>query len=180
MANVVELQDIRKVYRMGANEVHALRGIDLAVADGEFVAVMGASGSGKSTLLNILGCLDKPTGGLYLLNGQRVDRMDDEQLATVRRTRLGFVFQSFNLLYRSTSLENVELPMVYMGIPRRQRVRRAAAALETVGLTERMDHMPTQLSGGQQQRVALARALVTQPKPAPGRRADRQPRLQHQ
>ncbi len=164
MANVVELQDIRKVYQMGATEVHALRGIELAIAEGEFVAIMGASGSGKSTLLNVLGCLDKPTAGLYLLDGQRVDRMDDEQLAAARRTRLGFVFQSFNLLYRSTSLENVELPMVYMGIPRRERIRRAASALQTVGLSDRMDHMPTQLSGGQQQRVALARALVSRPK----------------
>jgi putative ABC transport system ATP-binding protein len=161
---VVELNDIRKIYQMGTNEVHALRGLDLSIADGEFVAIMGASGSGKSTLLNVLGCLDKPTSGLYLLDGQRVDRMDDEQLAAVRRTRLGFVFQSFNLLYRSTALENVELPMVYLGIPRRERIRRARAALETVGLADRMDHMPTQLSGGQQQRVALARALVARPK----------------
>jgi putative ABC transport system ATP-binding protein len=122
---VVELNDIRKIYQMGA----------------------------KSTLLNVLGCLDKPTAGLYLLDGHRVDQMDDEQLAAVRRTRLGFVFQSFNLLYRSTALENVELPMVYLGIPRRERIRRARAALETVGLTDRMDHMPTQLSGGQQQRL---------------------------
>lgn len=164
MKTVVELNDIRKIYQMGANEVHALRGVDLSIPDGEFVAIMGASGSGKSTLLNVLGCLDKPTAGLYLLDGHRVDQMDDEQLAAVRRTRLGFVFQSFNLLYRSTALENVELPMVYLGIPRRERIRRARAALETVGLTDRMDHMPTQLSGGQQQRVALARALVSRPK----------------
>ncbi len=164
MTNVAELHELRKIYQMGTNEVHALNGIELSVATGEFVAIMGASGSGKSTLLNVLGCLDKPTSGVYLLDGHRVDQMDDEQLAAIRRTRLGFVFQSFNLLHRSTSLENVELPMVYLGIPRRERIRRARAALETVGLAQRLDHMPTQLSGGQQQRVALARAFVTEPK----------------
>lgn len=159
-----QLQDIRRIYQMGSNRVHALRGIDLDVAEGEFLAIMGASGSGKSTLLNVLGCLDKPTGGTYILDSQPVDRMSEDDLAAVRRTRLGFVFQSFNLLSRSTALENVELPMVYLGIPRRQRIQRARAALETVGLANRMNHMPTQLSGGQQQRVALARALVTRPR----------------
>ena len=164
MRNIVALRGVRKVYDLGAVQVHALRGIDLAVAEGEFTAIMGASGSGKSTLLNVLGCLDQATGGEYLLDGEPVDQLDEEQLATCRRTRLGFVFQSFNLLHRSTSLENVELPMVYLGISRRERLRRARAALETVGLADRMEHLPAQLSGGQQQRVALARALVARPR----------------
>jgi putative ABC transport system ATP-binding protein len=161
---IVELHDACKVYDLGTVQVHALRGVDLAVAEGEFTAIMGASGSGKSTLLNILGCLDQPTGGTYLLDGQRVDQLNDEDLAACRRNKLGFVFQSFNLLHRATSLENVELPMVYLGISRRERIRRAQAALETVGLADRMDHVPAQLSGGQQQRVALARALVSRPR----------------
>ena len=164
MKKIVQLQDVRKTYLMGTNQVQALRGVDLDVAEGEFLAIMGASGSGKSTLLNVLGCLDKPSSGTYVLDDQRVDRLDEDELAAVRRLRLGFVFQSFNLLNRSTALENVELPMIYLGVSRRERMRRARAALETVGLAERMDHMPTQLSGGQQQRVALARALVTQPR----------------
>lgn len=164
MEIAVQLQSIRRTYQMGPNQVHALRGIDLDVAEGEFLAIMGASGSGKSTLLNVLGCLDKPTRGTYILDSQPVDRMNEDDLAAVRRTRLGFVFQSFNLLSRSTALENVELPMVYLGISRRQRIKRAKAALEIVGLANRMDHMPAQLSGGQQQRVALARAMVTQPR----------------
>lgn len=160
----VDLSDIRKTYQMGTNRVHALRGVDLAVAEGEFLAIMGASGSGKSTLLNVLGCLDAPTGGTYELDGEPVNRMNDDELARVRRTKLGFVFQSFNLLSRSTALENVELPMVYLGVGRRERIARAKAALEVVGLSKRMDHMPMQLSGGQQQRVALARALVSRPR----------------
>ncbi len=164
MANIVELRDARKVYDLGAVQVHALRGIDLAIAEGDFTAIMGASGSGKSTLLNVLGCLDRSTGGEYVLDGERVDRLDDERLAACRRRKLGFVFQSFNLLSRATALENVELPMVYLGINRRERIRRARSALETVGLADRMDHLPSQLSGGQQQRVALARALVTRPR----------------
>ncbi len=164
MANIVELHEARKVYDLGAVQVHALRGVDLAVAEGEFAAIMGASGSGKSTLLNILGCLDQATGGTYVLDGERVERLSEERLAACRRTKLGFVFQSFNLLHRCTSLENVELPMIYLGIRRRERLRRAQAAMETVGLADRMDHLPAQLSGGQQQRVALARALVTRPK----------------
>ena len=164
MSNIIELRDIRKVYDMGAVRVEALRGVDLTISAGEFTAIMGASGSGKSTLLNILGCLDQATSGTFLLDGQAVDRMAEEELARCRRTKLGFVFQSFNLLQRSTSLENVELPMVYLGVPSRERTRRARAALEMVGLGDRMDHMPYQLSGGQQQRVALARALVTRPR----------------
>ena len=149
---------------MGEVQVHALRDVDLTVADGEFTAIMGASGSGKSTLLNVVGCLDRSTGGTYLLDSRRVDDLNEEELAWCRRTKLGFMFQSFNLLHRSTALENVELPMVYLGISRRERTRRARAALETVGLSDRLDHMPWQLSGGQQQRVALARALVTRPR----------------
>jgi len=164
MSKIVEFQNAQKLYDMGEVQVHALRGIDLIIAEGEFAAVMGASGSGKSTLLNIIGCLDQPSGGVYLLDGQRVDRLDEEELARCRRTKLGYVFQSFNLLHSSTSLENVELPMVYLGVRRRERRQRAQAALETVGLADRMGHMPWQLSGGQQQRVALARALVNRPR----------------
>ena len=163
MTPIVELRDIRKVYEMEALQVHALRGVSLTLAPGEFAAIMGASGSGKSTLLNVLGCLDQPSSGVYLLEGERVDRFDEDRLAECRRTRLGFVFQSFNLLYRGTALENVELPMVYQGVRRQERLARARQALETVGLADRMSHLPTQLSGGQQQRVALARALVTRP-----------------
>jgi ABC-type lipoprotein export system ATPase subunit len=164
MNNIVELRGAEKLYDMGEVKIHALRGVDLTIAEGEFTAIMGASGSGKSTLLNVLGCLDPPTAGVYVLDGQRVDQMSEEQLARCRNTKLGFVFQSFNLLHRSTSLENVELPMVYLGVSRRQRLQRARAALDAVGLSDRLDHMPWQLSGGQQQRVALARALVTQPR----------------
>jgi len=164
MSHVIELREIRKTYDMGVVRVEALRGISLTIAAGEFTAIMGASGSGKSTLLNILGCLDQATAGTFLLDGQAVERLPEHELARCRRTKLGFVFQSFNLLPRSTAIENVELPMVYLGIPRRERARRACAALEMVGLGDRMDHMPYQLSGGQQQRVALARALVTRPR----------------
>ena len=164
MSRIVELRNVAKTYDMGEVRVHALRSVDLTLAEGEFTAVMGASGSGKSTLLNVLGCLDQSTGGAYLLDGQPVDTLNEEQLAHCRRTKLGFMFQSFNLLHRSTALENVELPMVYLGIRRRERDRRAQAALETVGLGDRMQHMPWQMSGGQQQRVALARALVSRPR----------------
>lgn len=163
MSRIVELSDVHKVYDMGEVRVHALQGIDLSIAAGESIAIMGASGSGKSTLLNVLGCLDTPTRGVFWLDGQRVDQMNETQLAYCRRTKLGFVFQNFNLLRSGTSLENVELPMVYMGVPRREREKRARAALEIVGLVDRMDHMPWQLSGGQQQRVALARALANRP-----------------
>ncbi|MBI4578227.1 MAG: ABC transporter ATP-binding protein [Planctomycetes bacterium] len=161
---MVELSDVRKTYVMEAVDVHALRGIDLTLRQGEFTAIMGASGSGKSTLLNVVGCLDQPTGGVYRLDGERVDGFNEERLAECRRMKLGFVFQSFNLLYRATALENVELPMVYQGVRAGERLQRARQALQTVGLGDRLDHLPTQLSGGQQQRVALARALVTRPR----------------
>lgn len=164
MKNIVEIEGLQKIYDMGEIKVHALRRVDLTIAEGEFTAIMGASGSGKSTLLNVLGCLDASTAGTYRLDGQQVNQNEEEELARHRRTKLGFVFQNFNLLNSSTSLENVELPMVYLGIPRRERHQRAMAALERVGLAERVGHMPWQLSGGQQQRVALARALVTRPR----------------
>ena len=163
MSKLIELCGIKKTYDMGEIQVHALRGVDLEISSGEAVAIMGASGSGKSTLMNILGCLDTPSGGSYLLDGQQVARLDEEDLAHCRRTKLGFVFQNFNLLRSSTPLENVELPMVYMGITRRERQKRAREALAIVGLGDRMDHKPWQLSGGQQQRVALARALANSP-----------------
>ena len=160
---VVSLEQVAKVYRSSDVSVEALRGIDLRIGRGEFVAIMGSSGSGKSTLMNLLGCLDRPSSGRYLLAGRDVARLDRRQLARVRNRMLGFVFQSFNLLPRTTALENVELPLVYAGCPRRQRRDRAAAALESVGLGSRMFHHPNQLSGGQQQRVAIARSLVCEP-----------------
>jgi putative ABC transport system ATP-binding protein len=164
MDAVVSLERVTKVYASGEVRVEALRGIDLDIGRGEFVAVMGTSGSGKSTLLNILGCLDRPSSGRYLLAGQDVARFDVEALAQARNRLLGFVFQSFNLLPRTTALENVELPLVYADCPRRERRERAAAALRRVGLGDRMHHHPNQLSGGQQQRAAIARALVCGPK----------------
>ncbi len=163
---VVQLRDIRKTYRNGDLEVHAVRGITLDIQPGEFVAIMGASGSGKSTLMNTLGCLDRPTSGSYLLDGIDVAGLDREARADLRNQKLGFVFQGFNLLSRTTALENVELPMLYA--PRRpdtaEMKRRALAALGIVGLAARADHLPSQLSGGQQQRVAIARALVNEPR----------------
>jgi putative ABC transport system ATP-binding protein len=160
---VVSLEHISKTYRSGEASVDALRGIDLRIRHGELVAITGPSGSGKSTLMNVLGCLDRPSAGRYLLAGRDVAHLERPELARVRNRLLGFVFQSFNLLPRTTALENVELPLVYAGCPRRQRRERAAAALERVGLGGRMLHHPNQLSGGQQQRVAIARALVCEP-----------------
>ncbi len=163
---VVQLRDIRKTYRNGDLEVHAVRGISLDIQPGEFVAIMGASGSGKSTLMNTLGCLDRPTGGSYVLDGIDVSGLDREARADLRNQKLGFVFQGFNLLARTSALENVELPMLYSPkrVPADEMRRRALAALDIVGLAERSDHLPSQLSGGQQQRVAIARALVNEPR----------------
>jgi len=160
---VVETSGLEKVYTMGDMKVHALRGISLRIDPGEFIAVMGASGSGKSTFMNLVGCLDRPSAGRYLLRGQDVSRFSRDQLAQVRGREIGFVFQGFNLLPRTSALENVELPMLYQGIAARERHARAAESLERVGLGDRLDHSPAQLSGGQQQRVAIARALVNRP-----------------
>jgi putative ABC transport system ATP-binding protein len=164
MAALVEVRDAYKIYKTGDVEVRALAGVSLTVDAGEFVAIMGSSGSGKSTLMNILGCLDRPTRGSYVLAGREVSRMSKNELAEIRNEVLGFVFQSFNLLARTSALENVELPLVYRGVPAREREARALRALERVGLGKRVDHTPAQLSGGQQQRVAIARALVGEPK----------------
>ncbi|HEY7512527.1 MAG TPA: ABC transporter ATP-binding protein [Vicinamibacteria bacterium] len=162
--SVIRTEGLTKVYRTGKNEVAALRGVDLTVRPGEMVAVMGTSGSGKSTLMNILGCLDVPTAGAYLLDGVRVDGMPKRALADIRNQKIGFVFQGFNLLPRTSALENVEMPLLYDRSGRKVDARKAAtAALERVGLGDRLDHQPSELSGGQQQRVAIARALVTSP-----------------
>jgi putative ABC transport system ATP-binding protein len=160
---VIQTTDIAKEYVMGTEHIHALRSVSIDIKRGEYVAFMGPSGSGKSTLMNIVGCLDTPSQGQYILNGQDVSRMSDNQLAEVRNKEIGFVFQTFNLLPRSTSLENVALPLIYAGLSKRERTERALEALRSVGLADRAGHRPNELSGGQRQRVAIARALVNNP-----------------
>jgi putative ABC transport system ATP-binding protein len=163
MPEVISLVNIKRQFKIGDVEVHALRGINLTINKGEYVALMGPSGSGKSTLMNLLGCLDTPTSGKYLLNGNDVSQMDDDELAEIRNKEIGFVFQTFNLLARSTALDNVALPLVYAGYSRSVRTEKALQTLSNVGLADRTDHKPNELSGGQRQRVAIARALINNP-----------------
>lgn len=160
---VIEVEDVKKIYKVGPSEVHALAGVSLTIYRNEYVAIMGPSGSGKSTLMNILGCLDTPSEGRYILNGTDVSKMQDDQLADTRNREIGFVFQTFNLLPRYTALENVVLPLIYAGVPKGERLERGRAALTSVGLAERMEHKPNEMSGGQRQRVAVARALINDP-----------------
>ena len=160
---VIEIENVTKVYEMGSETIHALRGVSLKIRRNEYLAIMGPSGSGKSTMMNMLGCLDTPTQGKYEFNGKDVKSMDDDELAAIRNKEIGFVFQTFNLLPRSTSLSNVELPLIYAGLPAGLRRDKAQRALENVGLANRLDHRPNELSGGQRQRVAIARALVNDP-----------------
>ena len=163
MASLIQVRDLMKHYVMGSESVHALDGVSLDIDKGDYVAIMGPSGSGKSTLMNLIGCLDTPTSGSYILNNKEVSTMNDDELASIRNKEIGFVFQTFNLLARTTALGNVELPLIYAAIPRGERVQRAKDALQAVGLADRMTHRPNQLSGGQRQRVAVARALVNRP-----------------
>lgn len=160
---MIKLEHIFKIYQLGENKVYALNDVSLHVAEHEFLSIIGPSGSGKSTLMNMLGCLDVPTSGKYILDGEDVSKKNDDELAYIRNNKIGFVFQGFNLIQKLTAIENVELPLIYLNVPARERRERAKKALESVGLGERIHHTPTELSGGQQQRVAIARALITNP-----------------
>jgi len=163
VTGIVEISQVWKTYRMGAEDVHALRGVSVSVPEGQYIAIMGASGSGKSTLLNLLGCLDRPTSGTYHLGGEDVSRLGDDQLSFIRSSKIGFIFQSYNLIQQLTVVENIEVPLYYQGWSERDSLERATALAEVVGLSNRVNHRPTELSGGQQQRVAIARALANDP-----------------